>query len=598
MAPRVVRPRRTLNLARRYKSCLARYFSSSPRKLSRARLLRHGFGALRQRPLGRVAPKRHARDVGGTLRVCPPRACRFAPRGRASSRSSLSDRARDVRAPLFGRHPRFQIASARVPHASPPGARARPEPLREYLRLVELSDGSWELQSATAAFRRPDGEPLEVSLAATVHVGDASYYQGLQDECESSYDCVLFELITAEENLKPGPWPTPTDPPGDHPSFAASASSSSPSNVGDAPFLPQLAADLTPTEEARNLAGVHGLLAQLDAVDFRRPAWYVADVPKAELVRMQEEAGERPLADAPAASSSVPACAPRRRRRPGSLPPALEALLVTARGRAGGGPARQMIRAMCWLVPCPEAHLLLLDWVWGGGRPAPVLGAMLDSLAGGKLEAVRRLAFAQMIVSAQAKGAVGGGADVPVLVSKRNDVAVECLRVAMTAPGVRKIGLLYGGLHMPGLAKKMAELGLEPSTQRWRAVWRVEAPSRSPLTRWLALPTLLALDGPTGPPPSPMPPSTSTEEASAPRSPRARSTSFDTAPCTTASGSGCWSGTNNCSTTERCRSGTGPRVFGGDTGRKREGRVGDGGEDTRRSAARAGKTRERGIAAT
>ena len=223
-------PPANLNLARRYKSCPARYFSSSPRiNYTRARLLRHGFGALRQRPLGRVAPKRHARDVGGTLRVCPPRACRFAPRGRASSRSSLGDRARDVRAPSSDGTPDFR--------SPPPAFRTRPrlargaqpEPLREYLRLVELSDGSWELQSATATFRRPDGEPLEVSLAATVHVGDASYYQGLQDECESSYDCVLFELITAEENLKPGPWPTPTDPPGDHPSFAAaSASSSSP----------------------------------------------------------------------------------------------------------------------------------------------------------------------------------------------------------------------------------------------------------------------------------------------------------------------------------------------------------------------------------
>ena len=223
---------------------------------------------------------------------------------------------------------------------------AQPEPLREYLRLVELSDGSWELQSATAAFRRPGGEPLEVSLAATVHVGDASYYQGLQDECESSYDCVLFELITAEENLKPGPWPTPRDPPGDRPSSpassassASSSSSSASSSSSSSPFLPQLAADLTPTEEARDLAGVHGLLAQLDAVDFRRPAWYVADVPKAELVRMQEAAGERPLASSPASSSSTAGVRAKAAAAAssGSLPPALEALLVTARG---GGPPR------------------------------------------------------------------------------------------------------------------------------------------------------------------------------------------------------------------------------------------------------------------
>lgn len=49
---------------------------------------------------------------------------------------------------------------------------------------------------------------------------------------------------------------------------------------------------------------------------------------------------------------------------------------------------------------------------------------------------------------------------------------------------------------MPGLTKSvMNDLGLEPADQRWRAVWRVEAPSRSPAIRWLALPILLAVDG-------------------------------------------------------------------------------------------------------
>ena len=43
-------------------------------------------------------------------------------------------------------------------------------------------------------------------------------------------------------------------------------------------------------------------------------------------------------------------------------------------------------RELCvWLVPCLEAHLLLLDWVWGGGRPAPVLGAMVDAISAGDI---------------------------------------------------------------------------------------------------------------------------------------------------------------------------------------------------------------------
>ena len=143
---------------------------------------------------------------------------------------------------------------------------------------------------------------MEVSLAATVHVGDAAYYQGLQDECESSYDCVLYELITAEENLAPGERPASRRRRGrsrsqenelKEPSESGSApfgSSSSPTS-----FLPTLAVDLAPTEAARDLAAVHGLRAQLDALDLRRPGWYVADIPRAELLRMQAAAGERPV---------------------------------------------------------------------------------------------------------------------------------------------------------------------------------------------------------------------------------------------------------------------------------------------------------------
>ena len=62
------------------------------------------------------------------------------------------------------------------------------------------------------------------------------------------------------------------------------------------PFLPRLALELAPTEDSRALAYAHGLRAQLDALDLTRPAWYVADMPKEELTRAQEEAGEAAFA--------------------------------------------------------------------------------------------------------------------------------------------------------------------------------------------------------------------------------------------------------------------------------------------------------------
>ena len=475
-------------------------------------------------------------------RVCPARARRDLT-SRAVSTDFSTDETASSRA-----NPRSVVPGAtprRVTRGAPP-ARDAP-PLDEYLRLVELADGSWELQSATAVFRRRGtrpGDAREVTLAATVHVGDAEYYRGLQDECESNYDVVLFELITGQKNLVPGEPPVLPDRPEDCRAVAWGDEANEGESLEDAAtedsrsrdaFLPRLGVSLAPTEDSRNLAYVHGLRAQLDALDLTRPAWYVADMPKEELTRLQAEAGEasfasaradanlRPTSQIPGVGAKAKSLLDRLRggsngggngNAAGALPPALEALVIAARGRAGGGPAKQLARALCWLVPCPEAHLLLLDWVWGGGRPAPVLGAMLDALASGQIESVRRLAFAQMIVSAQAKGAVGGGSEVPVLVRRRNARALECLGVALNAPGVRRVALLYGGLHMPGLAAGLVGppgetgdeddlarglnrgLGFESSTVRWRSVWRVEAPrARFSVARWVALPALLFLDG-------------------------------------------------------------------------------------------------------
>ena len=367
------------------------------------------------------------------------------------------------------------------------------------------------------------GDLREVTLAATVHVGDAEYYQGLQDECESNYDLVLFELITGEENLVEGEAPSlPVRPEDCGVPWGGERDESSSNdswNRNNSSFLPRLKTQLQPTEDARNLAGVHGLRAQLDALNLLSPNWYVADIPKQELIKLQEEAGEQIIgsqSNTQTPTSEIPGIGAKAKSiydrvgksgnnktgtSNGPLPPAVEAFVVAARGRAGGGPVKQLIRYLCWCVPCPEAHLLLLDWVWGGGRPAPVLGAMLDSLASGQIMSVRRLAFAQMIVSAQAKGSVGGGTEVPILVNKRNEKALECLRKSLDVDGVRRVALLYGGLHMPGLTSAMGSLDpgsgfkMEQSQIRWRPVWRVEAPKSNTAVRLLALPLLLFLDG-------------------------------------------------------------------------------------------------------
>jgi hypothetical protein len=216
------------------------------------------------------------------------------------------------------------------------------------------------------------------------------------------------------------------------------------------------------------------------------------------------------------------------------VPALIEAFLVTIIGRARTLPrAGQFARSLVWLVPCPEAHLLLLDWIWGGGRPAPVLGAMVDAISAGDIVGARKLAFAQMIVSAQGKSDVyGSGSGAKATIEKRNEIATNRLREALrqlydsdddnnnntkptTTRTKEKLSVLYGGSHLPGLAKNLETLfsaeknddenenienasfggAFSKSSTIWRTVWRIPKKPENAFARFGFLPLLLLVDG-------------------------------------------------------------------------------------------------------
>jgi len=366
------------------------------------------------------------------------------------------------------------------------------ESRRQFLRLVrDERDGAWALQSATVELRPREcdswngsDEEKRLKVCALVHYGTEEYYRGMAKDfaCAGGDDgagsgagrcATLVELITSRENL----------------TVDVDADASPSSSVK----LWRLGTELAPTAEARALAEAHGLRAQLDVLDAREDGWFVADVTREELIALREEAGQMTSKSAKRSAADVR----RSVVSTGNLPPAIEALVVTATGRASGGdPARLFARMSCWFVPCPEAHLLLLDWVWAGGRPSNVLGAMVDCCAAGDLTSARRLAFAQMIVSAQATGPVGGGSSEPILVARRNDVAIDGVKKAFKAPGVDTVNLLYGGLHVPGLVECARErLDMDVVDVEWRDAWRVTPPSNASPLRYAILPLLLCIDG-------------------------------------------------------------------------------------------------------
>ncbi|CAM9752532.1 unnamed protein product [Phaeothamnion confervicola] len=169
--------------------------------------------------------------------------------------------------------------------------------------------------------------------------------------------------------------------------------------------------------------------------------------------------------------------------------------------------AALLLRVALWLCPCPEADLLLLDWARAyprAGGVTSVLPAMVASALRGDFRTARKLGFAQQLVSSQSVATAagdgagdggggvsrGGGGDTRAMAASttltpteaamqmRNAVAVAEVARAAT-DGCRRVGILYGGLHMRDLQRRLLRgvpgqlPALEPAGVRWETAWRV-----------------------------------------------------------------------------------------------------------------------------
>ena len=162
---------------------------------------------------------------------------------------------------------------------------------------------------------------------------------------------------------------------------------------------------------------------------------------------------------------------------------------------------------------------------------------MVDAISAGDIVGARKLAFAQMIVSAQGKNDVyGSGSGAKATIEKRNEIATNRLREALqqlhddvndddnnsdnntnptTTRTKEKLSVLYGGSHLPGLAKNLETLfsaeknddddenienasfggAFSKSSTIWRTVWRIPKKPENAFARFGFLPLLLLVDG-------------------------------------------------------------------------------------------------------
>jgi hypothetical protein len=142
-----------------------------------------------------------------------------------------------------------------TPTTKPSAAQAAAEEIK-FLRFVDDGHSGGRLETAVVTYRNDAG--ATVRLVAAVHIGEKSYYEGLNDTFRGD-DAVLYEMVKAKDAGVPKP--------------------DQPSKSGISQFQ-------------RFLKNSLDLDFQLDDIDYGRPNFVHADLDAETFEKMQEERGE------------------------------------------------------------------------------------------------------------------------------------------------------------------------------------------------------------------------------------------------------------------------------------------------------------------
>lgn len=336
-----------------------------------------------------------------------------------------------------------------------------------FVRLANPTPSRFELQTLSVSVEL--GPATLLDLIATVHIADAGYFSSLLVEATSA-DLCMCELVVPERCL-----------------------------ALDAAGLLRLRERVAPAPEQRRLATQLGLTHQLDGLPYGADRRFscIADVPAEQLLPAPTPLSVSTLAEV------------GRTIWRGSV---RGAALGARRAREGPPAWQQVLRAMAWVVPCPEVSLLILDWSWSRTRPqlSSLLRPLGRALARLDLRSARRLAFAQVLLSSSAEGGgssgvvFGGGglgARIEGRMQQRNAAAVDALERALSAgalapagaaperwPAPERLALFYGPLHLEGPSGIVAEVlarwpGARIVDSSWRTAFAAELTSTSGATR-------------------------------------------------------------------------------------------------------------------
>ena len=315
----------------------------------------------------------------------------------------------------------FGSATAFAQQAVPPAPPAKitpAAPSAAYLRDVKGKDGAVQaVQSAIRRFEPVSGNGPAVYLVAAVHIGETSYYQGLQ-QFLNKQDVVLYERVKLP---RAAATQTAAAPAASFDSVSKPANPGSPVSVAKPgkPVPP-------PVGLQKQLSDVLGLQFQLDGIDYGRPNFRNSDLAWDDMESLAKKSGVE-----------------------------TQQALTTLKTTLSGGPTSGPVGAA-------------LNNLLAQARANPAFATMLRRVM------VELFADPAKIAAIQNRQSPEQAKLQTIIITERNKAVLSDLKsLLQSAPEsgqkpVRTIAVLYGAEHMRDMAQHLVtDLGYRPAETEW-----------------------------------------------------------------------------------------------------------------------------------
>ncbi|KAG7373057.1 hypothetical protein IV203_033781 [Nitzschia inconspicua] len=335
-----------------------------------------------------------------------------------------------------------------------------------YLQWKSNDDSSnWEMQTKIATFQRGT---QTIELHAQLHYGDDAYYQYWNDpKFNTKFDKILFELLVDEALLE---------------------TNSDGSRRVKVPIMA--------SSNDQSLAVQYGWHCQASSINYQHPKWIHADLSRQEFIAMAKHNNNNksntnivsPMWKfaSPESSSAAAEAVAAFMVGPPTLSYSTKFLkrrLFTNLFLPGGTLASALRKILWWTVPSPELSIVLLDWASllpGGTNPnalSKVALPILTSFLQFDIPQMRRFLFGQVLISSKPNSSPSDSSSSSsawsLLVTERNDHALQVLEQTLEQPDTNSVALLYGSSHCPDLHQKLVQRGFSPTVSTWRTAWSV-----------------------------------------------------------------------------------------------------------------------------